>query len=211
MGFGPLTKAQLVGAIATQPRQETKAKDGCSTCAGLLSYSSAQVYVEDLLLDQIGTDATVAGVRLSRQKLRSLLELPEANLIQEFDKTLNALKAVESLEYYMGFCEFNPETGRASQNKVKIEEECSKYDLYLNPRFEKLYDRLKTFAQEVNEVKFELESAGRSFDFIIKGFGLYIEAGTYSAKTNSTGPSVVKFNEEWAISALSIPKHQLPA
>ncbi len=69
-GYGEFSMQYLGDALATEGRTvAAPATNGCKSCAGMLQFSSGQTYLEEFLLDQMGSNAMVGGVKLSRQKL----------------------------------------------------------------------------------------------------------------------------------------------
>ncbi len=190
-GYGEFTMQHLGDAMNAEPRTvPTAGTDGCRSCAGMLQFSSGQTFLEEFLLDQPG-QVTAGGVKLSRHRLRDLIELPDAPLIEDFDRHL---RWVRNAQDFLPFVSFDEATQTATILEAAVEQEGARHDLYLKPDKEALYEQVTKFITVYNTMLTDLTKRPDRPPFTLElpSTTLY---GPNAFKKDSTGR--LSLDESW--------------
>jgi|GEM_PF-2610023 len=152
--YGKFSMQDLGDALESQGRTvPAPATGGCKSCAGMLQFSSGQTYLEEFLLDRVGDNASVGGLKLSRNKLRDLIELPAAEKVEAFDKYLRWVKSTQD---FLPFVAFDEDSQTATILEEAIEQHCSRYDLYLRPEKDTLLEQAQQLLDDFYALNGEL-------------------------------------------------------
>lgn len=204
MDLGAFGQENLRGVLAAEPRAErTTSATGCRSCEGVLAFPSGRVYVETYLLD--GAEPRIGGLKISRERLRSLIELPAENLLEAFDK------AVEELRRWLRFeklTRFNPATGLPEPDLELIELEAAGGDLILPPQREGIYNSLVALATALTSTIASLEPIRQELKFEVPG--LRKVPGRYDSKNNGFTLPTVEVDESWVLNTLGVARKDLP-
>jgi hypothetical protein len=202
MDLGPFTQQHLRGALAAEPRTETvPSGSGCESCKGLLAFTSGRVYIENYLLD--GAEPRIGGLKISRERLRSLIEMPKENLLKQFDESVESLRRYLPYEHLV---EFDAATGLPEPVQSLVEQEAAQDDLFLHPRYEPVVEYLEGLAQQLSAGPEVLKKVDVKFTFAME-----------SPRHITSAPPLNRFsgggwelNDEWVLKTLSVPRRDLP-
>jgi hypothetical protein len=208
LDLGPFSPEHLRGAVAAEPRTEkVPSATGCKSCAGILNFPSGRVYVESFLLDQ--AEPRIGGLKIAREKLRALIELPAEHLLEAFDKSVEDLRRHLSYERLV---RFNTD-GQPEPDKEAIEREAEGEDLVLAPRHERLVTYLTELAQRLTEGPDVLGPMGLKFTFELQSPSSLGSGTAEPPLIKISGVNVPvrwELNEQWVLKALAVPRRTLP-
>lgn len=138
-----------------------KSSNGCQSCQGVRAYNFGQFYIADRLLDNM--DSSVGGLRLDREKLKALIELPSAQTVEQFNKALEAWRKNE--KRYMQWMHI--ENDQVVVDTAAVEQACEDQKIYAESEegialVEDL-QKLMDLTQSINERLIERRLPGIKF------------------------------------------------
>lgn len=89
LNLGFLTEEDLYGNSSSGSHYS----GGCKSCQGVLAYAKTLAWIEDKVVEGAEAGMSVGGIKLSKQRLKSIIELPDEEAIIAFDKALKNWKS----------------------------------------------------------------------------------------------------------------------
>jgi hypothetical protein len=159
LNIGEFTEELLNG----DPKRSSSSS--CQSCKGLRNYTKGELLIQDYLLDLAGSVSVGSGLRLSRERLRDVIEMPEAGKIKDFEKAFRAYQGSSGFGYPLTSPFVEIQNGRVVILEEEMEQHCKTFEKHLtNPEDIQLHDDLEGLLKQIDSVNSRL--AKKNLDII---------------------------------------------
>lgn len=131
---------------------------GSQSCKGLKNYTKAELLVSDYLLDQAGSVSVGGGLKLSREGLRGVITMPDAEKIKAFEKAFRAYQSSSGYGYPLSSPFVEIQDGRVVILEEEMEAHCKSFEKHLNnPEDIQLHEDLESLLALMDSINSRLE------------------------------------------------------